>query len=249
MNALKALQALGPIDLRGIRRDSMLSYILVMPVILALIIRLALPWIRSQLLATIGFDIEPFYFLLMSYFCVMLSSALVGLALGFLVLDERDNQTLLALQVSPLSMRDYIAYRVSVPLAASILLTLVAYPIAGLGHLSLYQQMLVAVSAALLAPLWMLFLASFAANKVQGFALVKAAGFILLMLPMFSYFVSSNWHWAFGVLPSFWPLKIYWLLEAGETNIWLYLAIALGFQAVVLVFLLRRFLKIVYSQK
>lgn len=235
-------------DVRGIRRDSMLSYILVMPVVLALIIRFALPWLRGQLLSTLGFDLEPFYFLVMSYFFIMLSSALVGMALGFLVLDERDSQTLLALQVSPLPMREYIIYRISIPLAASLLLTMLAYPLAGLGNLNLGQQVLVALSAAFLAPLWMLFLAGFAANKVQGFALVKAAGFIMLMLPMFSYFVRSNWHWAFGVLPAFWPLKVYWLLETGETNIWPYLAVSMIFQGLLLIFLLRRFLNVVYTQ-
>ncbi|MCW5878115.1 MAG: hypothetical protein KIS80_04535 [Anaerolineales bacterium] len=226
----------------------MLSYIAVMPVVFALLFRFVIPWIRAQFLERAGFDIEPFYFLAMSYFFVMLSSAFVGLALGFLVLDERDSQTLQALLVSPLSISSYIAYRISLPVVLSMLVTLIAFPIAGLGNLSIAQQLVVALAAALLAPLWMLFLGGFAANKVQGFALVKAAGFIMLMLPMFSYFVSSNWHWAFGVLPPFWPLKIYWLLESGEANVWAYLAIALAYQALLLWLLLRRFLKVVYSQ-
>ncbi|HRN50067.1 MAG TPA: hypothetical protein PLC52_03045 [Anaerolineales bacterium] len=248
MNALKALRALGPVDLRGIRRDSMLTYIALMPIVLALVLRFAVPWIRDQVFARGGFDIAPFYFLLMSYFFVMLSSALVGMAVGFLVLDERDNQTLQALQVSPLPMRDYIVYRVSVPLVVSVLMTLAAYPLAGLGNLSLAQQLVVALSAALLAPLWMLFLASFAANKVQGFALLKAAGFIVLMLPMFAYFVKSGWHWAFGLLPSFWPVKIYWLFEAGETRVWPYLLIGILFQSILLLLLLRQFLRAIRQQ-
>lgn len=248
MNAIKALRALAPIDLRGIRRDSMLLYIAVMPVVLALVVRFVVPWIRAQFLLRTSFDIEPYYFLVMSYFCVMLSSGLVGMAVGFLVLDERDSQTLRALQVSPLSMRDYVTYRITVPLVLSILMTLIAYPLAGLGNLSLAQQFTVAVSAALLAPLWMLFLASFAANKVQGFALLKAAGFIMMMLPMFAYFTKSNWYWLFGVIPSFWPLKIYWLLEAGKSSVWPFFLIAIAFQATLLALLLRRFLKVVYEQ-
>lgn len=249
MNAFKALRALGPVDLRGIRRDSMLAYIALMPIVLAVLLRFTVPWIRDQFLARAGFDIEPFYFLPMSYFFVMLPSALVGMTIGFLVLDERDNQTLPALQVSPLPMRDYVIYRISVPLVVSVLMTLAAYPVAGLGNLSLAQQLVVALSAALLAPLWMLFLASYATNKVQGFALLKAAGFIMLMLPMFGYFVTSGWHWAFGLLPSFWPVKIYWLFEAGDTAVWSHFVVAILFQSTLLLLLLRRFLRIIYQQQ
>jgi fluoroquinolone transport system permease protein len=129
-----------------------------------------------------------------------------------------------------------------------VVLVLVAYPLAGLGNLTFWQQVIVALTAALFAPLWMLFLAGFAANKVQGFALVKGAGFILLFLPMVSYFVTSVWHWAFGVIPTYWPLKIYWLYEAGEPVVWPYIIVAVVFQLVLLVLLLRRFLQVIFRQ-
>jgi fluoroquinolone transport system permease protein len=248
MNALNVIRSLGPIDVRGIRRDNMLFYMAFMPLVLALIMRFGVPLIRDQLLSRTGLDIEPYYFLLMSYFMVMLSSALVGMAIGFLLLDERDNQTLLALQVSPLSMRQYVAYRIIVPVVLASVLVLVAYPIAGLGNLTFWQQVIVALTAALSAPLWMLFLGGFAANKVQGFALVKAAGFIMIFLPMFGYFVTSAWRWAFGVIPTFWPLKIYWLYEAGEPVVWPYILVAVIFQLVLLVLLLRRFMQVIYRQ-
>jgi fluoroquinolone transport system permease protein len=248
MNALNVLRSLGPIDVRGIRRDSMPSYTAFMPLGLALLVRFGLPLIRDQLLNRTGLDIEPFYFLVMSYFIVMLSSALVGMAIGFLLLDERDNQTLLALQVSPLSMRNYVAYRISVPVLLSVVLVLVAYPLAGLGNLTFWQQVIVALTAALSAPLWMLFLGGFAANKIQGFALVKATGFILLFLPMIAYFITSGWRWAFGVLPTFWPLKIYWLYATGEPVVWPYIIVAVVFQLALLALLLRRFLQVIYRQ-
>jgi fluoroquinolone transport system permease protein len=248
MNALNVIRSLGPIDIRGIRRDSMLAYIALMPFFLAALVRFGVPLIRDQLLSRTGIDLEPYYFLLMSYFIVMMSSALVGMALGFLLLDERDSQTLLALQVSPLSMRNYVAYRITVPVLLSVVLVLVAYPLAGLGNLTFWQQVIVALTAALSAPLWMLFLGAFAANKVQGFALVKAAGFILIFLPMLAYFVTSGWRWAFGVLPTFWPLKIYWLYEAGEPVVWPYILVAVVFQLVLLALLLRRFLQVIYRQ-
>lgn len=39
-----------------------------------------------------------------------------GVVTGFLLLDERDDRTLTALQVTPLPLRAYIFYRVTVPI-------------------------------------------------------------------------------------------------------------------------------------
>ncbi len=47
---------------------------------------------------------------------LMTASGIVGMVVGFLLLDERDAHTPAALRVTPLSMRRYLAYRVSGPL-------------------------------------------------------------------------------------------------------------------------------------
>ncbi|NJN44259.1 MAG: hypothetical protein HC806_05750 [Anaerolineae bacterium] len=88
-------------------------------------------------------------------------------------------------------------------------------------------------------------LASFAQNKVQGFALMKLIG-IVLFVPILAYFAPDGWELAFGLVPTYWPMKVYWLLYAGETNIWLYLLIAVFYQSLVTVLLVRRFYKVLH---
>ena len=73
---------------------------------------------------------------------------------------------------------------------------------------------------------------------------MKGAG-VLTWAAIFSYFVSSDWQWAFGIVPLYWPAKVLWMLEAGETGTWFVLVVGLLYQALLLVLLLRRYNRVV----
>lgn len=71
-----------------------------------------------------------------------------------------------------------------------------------------------ALAAAPLAPVYALFLGTFAANKVQGLALAKAVG-VVVIPAVISYFVTGPWQTAFGLVPHYWPPKAFWLFDQG----------------------------------
>jgi len=240
MSILRTLRALGPIDTRNVRRDSLLAWMAAMPFFFIFIFRFGVPWARDSLLAQFSFDIAPFYILLMSYAFVVGMPLLFGVVIGFLLLDERDDGTLIALQVTPMSLNSYLVYRVTLPMILSVVLTMVTFPLAKLVTFPTGYLLLVTLLSAPLAPIFALFLASFAANKVQGFAIMKASGTVQV-LPMVAYFIQSNWHLAFGIIPTYWPAKLYWVLDAGEPGAWFYFLGGVVFQAALLVLLLRRF--------
>jgi len=241
MTISDVFKALGPIDLRNVRRDQLLAWVMFLPLLLALILRLLVPWLSQALFARLGFDLRPYYPLILSYSVITMFPATFGVVVGFLLLDERDEGTLTALRVTPLSMTNYFLYRVSLPTVLTFAMMFFAFPIANLGRLDLPAVLVASLAAAPLAPLFALLLAGFAANKVQGFAVIKAVGGILLVVPLFGYFVPARLQWAFAVLPTFLPMKVYWVLEAGEALPWGYLLMALAYQAVMTVLLLRRF--------
>jgi fluoroquinolone transport system permease protein len=91
----------------------------------------------------------------------------------------------------------------------------------------------------LLAPIYAVFLGAFASNKVQGFALAKALG-VLLIPPLVAYFVNPPWQILFGLDPLYWPVKVFWLVEANAVIAWVYLAVGSVMQLFVLRFLLHR---------
>ena len=127
----------------------------------------------------------------------------------------------------------------------SILVMLVVFPLAGLHHLGPDGVFIVALSAAPLAPTLALFLAAAASNKVQGFALTKGMSGLYLV-SVVAYFVPEPWQWAFGLVPTYWPLKLVWLVEAGAPGVNVALLAGWLCQAAILALLLRRFHRVMH---
>ncbi|ABU57084.1 hypothetical protein [Roseiflexus castenholzii] len=240
MNVMQTVRALGPIDVRGVRRDSLLSWMIFIPVFGALLLRWGLPLLTARLIERYALDLTPYYPALLGYFFVTMTPVIFGAVIGFLLLDEKDDQTLIALQVTPLSLTRYLAYRIAIPVLLVFAMLFVIFPLSGLSALSLPHIAVIGIVAAPLAPLFALYLAAFAQNKVQGFALMKLSG-IMLMLPVVAFFVQSPWELAFGVIPTYWMVKVYWMLEGGQPGVWLYALVALLYQSIGIGVLARRF--------
>jgi hypothetical protein len=245
LQTLTLIRALGPVDIKNIRRDPLLIWAPLGPLALALLLRAATPSLTTLLADRLDFDLVPYYPLLMSTY-LLLAPALAGFMAGFLLLDERDDRTLLALLVSPVAPGAYLAYRLGLPLALGMVMTLIGYPIAGLTDAPLAAVLGVAALGACVGPILALVLAAFAENKVAGFALMKLANGVT-MLPIVAYFFDeSPWQIAAGIAPTYWPLKAYWQAAAGEP--WLiYLAVGVVVNALTIAWLLRRFRRALYG--
>lgn len=245
MRGTAVFKALGPIDLRNVGRDEMLRWMAMVPLLLAAVVRYGWPIVVAQVQARFQFDLSPYIVMIMSYL-VIGSPAVFGVVIGFLLLDERDEGSLIALQVTPLSLTNYVAYRLGLPMILTVFLLLISLPLAGITTFSFGQLLLLALVAAPLAPLLAVFLAAFASNKVQGFALMKGSG-ILFIVPFAAYFIDSSWQWAFGLLPTYWPPKLYWMLSAGESGVWLVALVGVVYPLLWVYWLGRRFNRILHQ--
>lgn len=244
MHLTSVFRALGPIDLRNIRRDAMLRWLVLAPVLLALLLRWLTPTVTEHVRLRYEFALEPYYPLIAS-FMALTTPLIAGALVGFVLLDQRDDGTLSALQVTPLTLDGYFVYRLATPLLVSVAMTMITVPLTGLVRLGWPALALVALAAAPLAPLFALLFAGFAANKVQGFALMKAAG-VLNWPPLIGWFLPLKWQWFTGIVPTYWPAKVFWMIEAGESGVWAYLAIGLIYQSGLLVLLLKRFNRVLH---
>jgi fluoroquinolone transport system permease protein len=174
--------------------------------------------------------------------CPMIFGALIG----FLLLDEKDDRTLTALQVTPLPLNGYILYRVTIPILLTFGLMFLLFPLANLTPFDLRTVLLSAIAAAPMAPMLALIFGSVAQNKVQGFALMKLTGFIFIA-PILAYFAPAGWELAFGIVPTYWPMKVYWLLYEGAPTVWQYVVVAVVYQLLVTVYFARRFYKVLHQ--
>jgi fluoroquinolone transport system permease protein len=190
------------------------------------------------MIVRLQFDPAPYYPLLMS-FALLMTPMLAGTVVGFLLLDQRDDQTLIALQVTPLTISGYFVYRIAIPTTLSWGVTILVLPVTGLLTLGPVALLFAALSACLLAPVYALFLGAYAANKVQGFALAKAAG-VLLVPPLIAYFVDPPLQLLFGIDPLYWPAKFLWTVHSNGGEAWIYFVGGLFLQWILLRYLMRR---------
>lgn len=58
------------------------------PSAIGVILRLGLPPLQSRLLALSGFDLKPYFPLILAVYVVLLTPMLFGTLVGFLLLDE-----------------------------------------------------------------------------------------------------------------------------------------------------------------
>lgn len=234
---MKQFRTLALGELRNVLRDSLMLLMLLAPLMIALAFRFIFPFARGLLLP--GFDLAEHYGFIMSMLLV-LTPMMCGALTGFLFLEERDEQILTYMSVTPLGKGGYLAYKLTFPVLLSIVYSLPLLWLAGLAPFSVWKVLPIALMAALEAPLMALFLAAFAENKVEGTAIYKLAG-LVDVAPFVGYLVHSPLRYLAGVIPQFW-ITVTWL-EAHKPGgaYWQHLAAGFAVHIIVIWIFLRIF--------
>ena len=248
MNTIRIFRTLGPVDLKNIRRDALLMWMPVMPLMMVLAMRIAVAPMTEFAQTQFDFDLVPYYPLLVSFY-LLLAPGIVGFVIGFLLLDERDDHTLTALMVTPLPMTGYLLYLISVPMILGLTMTLAGYPLLGLIPLPPLELVLIAILGAFSGAQTALLLAALAENKVSGLAVMKMLNGVQ-MFPVLAFFIPSAWAYVIGIVPSFWSVKLFWLVADGlrvaDFGFWLVFCAGLAINVLVTWALLRRFNQVIH---
>lgn len=164
---------------------------------------------------------------------VIILIALLGLGnivaaalLGFSLLDNKDEDTMQTIAVTPISKTGYVNFKVVYTFLFSILSNFVLlggtkllasakYVVnLGSGEASLFAGvsylhiLLFSISASLLVPALGLIIVGLSKNKVEGFAYMKSTGFIMLipMLILLPSFQGAG-QYILGIFPNFWGVQ------------------------------------------
>lgn len=237
MDYLKAVRSLSAADVKNVIRDPFLKWVIPAPFLMAIAFRLLIPGITA--VAEPWVALSDYYPLLLSMIVIFVP-LLYGIVVGFMLLDERDEDTLTALKVTPMSMGKYLAYRMTTPVIISVVTTLLAYPLIGLVNIDPVLLVAITFLASLSAPFIALIFAAFARNKVEGMAIQKMLGGVF-MIPVLAYFIPSWWQLLFGVFPTYWTLKAFWIACEGGQGFWPYIIAGLLVHLVFIGLLLKRF--------
>ena len=254
MEMTQLIQKLGRQDIKLIARESFLVFMLFFVFGFGAILRWGFP-AADAFLANQGLmpsdaipyrvsDLYPMFVTYMGMYTV--GSLLVGTVFGFLLLDEKDFNTIKAVIVTPLPMRQYLLYRIGVPIILSFFVILFTVYFFNQALLPFWLLLPISIAASLSTALFVLFYAVFAENKVQGFAYSKFGGLAGATL-LISWFIPQPWQWLFGLFPPFWIGKSYWMAYDGNGLWWLVLLVGIAYHIVMIRWLVQRFIKVAYK--
>lgn len=234
-----AFASFGRNDLRTIGRDSLMGMVVLGPFVYALALWL-LPAVTGFARQQWAFDLTPYHSAIISAFCVLGPPLLLGAVLALQLLDERDQDTLAALRVTPVPRMAYPAYRAATATVLTTLTVIASLAVTGqVPPTTLALSLPVAVVAGLLTPVLGLVMSSLGRTKIEGLAVMRVIGLAVFTLPIIPFFIlDSPWQLAFGVLPAYWPVRAFWAAFDGGTY-WPYILGGLLYNGVLVALLLR----------
>lgn len=234
--------AFGRNDIRGTYRDPLLIMVVFAPVIWTVGVAVLTPRTTEMLATTRGFDLVPYYPLVLTAFLLLTSIIIPGALGAFLVLDDVDAGTLTALRVTPVPLSGYFLYRAVTVILVTTVYVIATLSLSGILGPGLLPALIpIGLLAGLSGVVTLLLVIAFANNKIQGLAVVRALGMLIAGLPCLPWFIPSAWGFAFGVLPPFWAAKAFWVASDHGTW-WPYVVIGALYNLLVAWLLLRRFL-------
>ncbi|OCB59494.1 fluoroquinolone transporter permease [Mycobacterium malmoense] len=237
----RVLGALGRNDVRGTYRDPLLVMVVVAPVVWTSAVALLTPRVTSMLARRNGFDLVPYYPLVLTGFLLLTSIIIVGGLAGLIVLDEVDAGTLTALRVTPVPLWSFFAYRAATVMALTTIYVVATMSLSGILRPGLVPSLIaIGLLAGLSAVVTLLLVIALADNKVQGLAVIRGLGMLIAGLPCLPWFIHSGWNLAFGVLPPYWAAKAFWV-ASDRGAWWPYLVAGAAYNLVVAGALFRRF--------
>lgn len=248
MQLTRVLNVLGRNDFRLIGRDQFLTGLFGYVIAMALVLRFGFPWAEGMVAGNpdIDLDIVSFYPLLIGYMVFFSSGLIGGMIVGFLILDERDQNTIKAMLVTPLPVNYYMVYRVLIPMALTFFIAIFMFLVINQALIPIWQLLLVAAVASLNGPLIAMFVAAMAQNKVQGFGMLKIIGTSGLLI-FVGWFIAEPLQFLVGIFPPYWAVKAYWTMLEGGAAWPIFLAMGVVLNVAAIWFLSRRVERMAYA--
>ncbi|MFW5838465.1 MAG: hypothetical protein ACOCP4_07270 [Candidatus Woesearchaeota archaeon] len=207
-------------EFKNILRDKMTLILLIYPFLIMLLGAYLIPAILERTNAS-GSGEEVAILIIIIVFAV-LAPFITSALLGFTLLDNRDENTLVTIRVTPISLKGYIMFKSIYAYILSVnatfwviygtkLLSGDSYTVMGknlFDAFTISNTLFYSVIVSLFTPVFGLFVSAFARNKVEGFAYLKGSG-LFIMIPVLSVLnaMQDARQYILGIIPLFWPVK------------------------------------------
>lgn len=176
----------------------------------------------------------------------MMTPVIFGAVVGFSILEDRDDHIIDSIKVTPLTFNQFMSFRLIVVFFFSFAACIYVIWFSAIGDLPWKDILLIAFLASLGAPMIGLLINNFSENKIEGFAIMKLLGTIVI-LAIFALFFTDARELFFAIFPAFWPVKMISSVIRGDEQMFLnynlYFWIGLAYVITANVLSYRRFVR------
>jgi len=194
--------------IRQISKDSMLIVVCIAPILAAFFFHFGIPIIEGLLCEFFRKTtvLTP-YNLLFDLFLSILTPYMFCFASAMLMLTEYDEGMTSYLAVTPIGKKGYILSRLLTPAVISFFASSLLLLYFALTTWAFMMIIMVCLLTSLTSIAVALLVFSISHNRVEGMAMAKLSGLMMLGLPV-PFFLLSNVQYIFAFLPSFWIAKL-----------------------------------------
>lgn len=179
----------------------MMIFMLIFPIMFGLVGRYVLPYVAEQS----DFSLSMYADVLVAALTLMVPQ-MYGAILGFSILDDRDDNILMSVKTTPLTIHQYFSFKLTMVLFLAFLSCVFVMWFSGIGDLPISNILSISFLAALGTPVTGLLINAFAKNKIEGFAIMKGFG-MTIVFPIVALFFFDKKELIFSFAPGFWPAK------------------------------------------
>ncbi|WP_291724229.1 hypothetical protein [Bernardetia sp.] len=187
-------------DIRNILRDKTLLMMLFFPFMLIFGLKAGLPSLNKLL------PQFPDYYGLALAVLATTSGMLGGYIISFVMLDEKDENVFTVIRVMPFSMIWFISYRLLLAGFWAFCFAFLSFVALDINDYSLVEKLLYSLFCSQTAVVVLLFLVTFANDKIEGITFIKGTNFFTV-LPVLAFLVDSSWKHIFSIFPFYWTYK------------------------------------------
>jgi len=191
--------------MRIVFRDKTLIIMFFLPIILIIICRLLVPFISNYISG-----LNEHYWIILASFCI-LSGSTPAFLTAFLMLDEKDENLIPVLNITPLPYSKLLSYRVSFLMLTSFIFSIIFLLLNGLASYSFLRIISTSLLVSFVPAILIMLIIPFAKNKIEGVTLFKGVN-VLLFIPIIGFFVAPAWKAIIGIIP------FYWIYDMLQTN-------------------------------
>lgn len=187
-------------ELKNMLRDKMYAFFLVYPIIISVVSYFLIPYLK---------DINPLASDITFLALLLMNSFIFGVVTSFTLLDDQDDNVLLSLKITPISVRLYVLFKLLMSYVFGIISTLlILISVDYFTQTQLLDIIFILILAPIQGPILAMLIASISRNKVEGFVIMKLSG-LILMVPIAALFLTDWKELLISIFPGFWTARLF----------------------------------------